>query len=53
MLKVNRILANKPQNAVYSVAPNQMVIEALELMAARNIGGSNGIRGWTSRWNFF
>lgn len=38
MLKVSQILSNKPQNAVYSVAPNQMVIEALELMAARNIG---------------
>lgn len=38
MLKVSQILSNKPQNAVYSVNPNQMVIEALELMAARNIG---------------
>lgn len=38
MLKVNQILSRKPQNAVYAVAPNQMVIEALELMAARNIG---------------
>lgn len=38
MLKVSQILASKTQNAVYSVTPAQMVIEALELMAARNIG---------------
>ncbi len=38
MLKVSQILATKTKNAVYSVAPNQMVIEALELMTARNIG---------------
>lgn len=38
MLKVSQILASKTQNAVYSVTPTQMVIEALELMAARNIG---------------
>jgi CBS domain-containing protein len=38
MLKVSQILSSKPQNAVYSVSPSQMVIEALELMAARNIG---------------
>ncbi len=38
MLKVNQILGSKAQNAVYAVTPSQMVIEALELMAARNIG---------------
>lgn len=38
MLKVSQILASKAKNAVYAVAPSQMVIEALELMAARNIG---------------
>ena len=38
MLKVSKILADKSANAVYSIAPNQMVIEALELMAAHNIG---------------
>lgn len=38
MLKVSQILSAKAQNAVHAVAPNQMVIEALELMAARNIG---------------
>ncbi len=38
MLKVSQILASKAKNAVYAVAPTQMVIEALELMAARNIG---------------
>jgi CBS domain-containing protein len=38
MLKVSQILASKPQNAVYAVSPEQMVIEALELMSERNIG---------------
>ena len=38
MLKVSQILSSKAKNAVYAVAPSQMVIEALELMAARNIG---------------
>jgi len=38
MLKVSQILASKAKNAVYAVAPTQMVIEALELMSARNIG---------------
>ncbi|MFN0215437.1 MAG: CBS domain-containing protein [Saprospiraceae bacterium] len=38
MLKVSQILASKAKSAVYSVAPTQMVIEALELMSARNIG---------------
>jgi len=38
MLKVTQILHSKPHNAVYAVRPDQMVIEALELMAARNIG---------------
>ncbi len=38
MLKVSKILAAKSQGAVYAVAPTQMVIEALEVMAARNIG---------------
>jgi len=38
MLKVSQILASKAQNAVYTVSPTQMVIEALELMSERNIG---------------
>lgn len=38
MLKVSQILASKAKSAVYAVAPTQMVIEALELMSARNIG---------------
>lgn len=38
MLKVSQILDSKPQSAVYAVTPSQMVIEALELMSARNIG---------------
>ena len=38
MLKVSQILASKAISAVYAVAPTQMVIEALELMTARNIG---------------
>lgn len=38
MLKVREILSAKSHNAVYAVTPSQMVIEALDLMAARNIG---------------
>jgi len=38
MLKVSQILTSKAKNAVYAVAPTQMVIEALELMSAHNIG---------------
>jgi CBS domain-containing protein len=38
MMKVSQILAGKSANLVYAVRPDQMVIEALELMAARNIG---------------
>ncbi|MBK6993687.1 MAG: CBS domain-containing protein [Saprospiraceae bacterium] len=38
MLKVSQILDSKAISAVYAVAPTQMVIEALELMTARNIG---------------
>lgn len=38
MLKVREILSAKSHNAVYAVSPSQMVIEALDLMAARNIG---------------
>lgn len=45
MLKVSQILSNKPQNAVYAVSPTQMVIEALELMAARNIGAVMVLEG--------
>ena len=38
MLKVSQILASKVQNAVHAVSPDQMVIEALQLMSSRNIG---------------
>lgn len=38
MLNVQQILASKPQNAVYSVAPDQTVLGALEKMAAHNTG---------------
>jgi CBS domain-containing protein len=38
MMKVSQILTGKSTNLVYAVHPDQMVIEALELMAARNIG---------------
>ncbi len=38
MLKVRQILDSKVQNAVYALSPTQMVIEAHELMAERNIG---------------
>ena len=38
MVKVSQILAEKARNAVFAVHPDQMVIEALELMTAQNIG---------------
>lgn len=38
MLNVQQILATKPQNAVYSVTPDQTVYGALEKMAAHNTG---------------
>jgi len=38
MLTVRQLLSGKPQNTVYSVRPDQMVIEALDMMAAKNIG---------------
>lgn len=38
MLNVKQLLAGKPHNRIWSVRPDQMVIEALELMAERNIG---------------
>lgn len=38
MLTVRQLLAGKPVNAIYSIQPDQMVIEALELMASKNIG---------------
>ncbi|MCC6413435.1 MAG: CBS domain-containing protein [Saprospiraceae bacterium] len=38
MLNVKQLLAGKPHNRIWSVHSGQMVIEALELMADRNIG---------------
>ncbi len=38
MLNVRQLLSGKSFSTVYAVTPNQMVIEALELMAAKNIG---------------
>lgn len=38
MITVKQLLESKPQNVVYSVSPDQMVIEALELMSKHNIG---------------
>lgn len=38
MLTVSQLLAGKPTNTVYAVRPEHMVIEALELMASKNIG---------------
>jgi CBS domain-containing protein len=38
MLSVQKLLDSKPSKAVYSIRPEQMVIEALELMAQNNIG---------------
>ncbi|MBL7802130.1 MAG: CBS domain-containing protein [Saprospiraceae bacterium] len=38
MLTVKQLLAGKPFNIVLSVSPDDMVIDALELMAEKNIG---------------
>ncbi len=38
MISVKHLLANKKRNAVYTIQPQQTVIEALELMAQANIG---------------
>ncbi len=38
MPTVRQLLADKPTNAVYALHPDQMVIEALELMAVRQVG---------------
>ena len=38
MLNVRQLLSGKLHNTVFSARPDQMVIEALELMASQNIG---------------
>ena len=38
MLTVKQLLASKPTNQILTVQPDQTVIEALELMSAKNIG---------------
>lgn len=38
MPTVRQLLAEKPINAVHAVHPDQMVIEALEMMASRRLG---------------
>lgn len=38
MLTVNKLLQGKKTNMVYHVSPQDMVIDALELMARKNIG---------------
>lgn len=38
MISVKKLLADKPQSNVWSVSPTTTVIEALFLMAERNIG---------------
>jgi len=38
MISVKQLLANKKRNAVFTLRPDNMVIEALELMATANIG---------------
>jgi len=38
MPNVRQLLDEKPTNAVYAVRPDQMVIDALELMAERRVG---------------
>src|SRR5687768_13364848 len=38
MISVQQLLEGKKQNRLISIRPDQMVIEALELMADKNIG---------------
>lgn len=38
MISVKQLLSSKKHTAIYSVRPDQMVMEALELMAEKNIG---------------
>jgi CBS domain-containing protein len=38
MMSVKKLLAEKPQSHVWSVTPEAMVIDALHLMAEKNIG---------------
>jgi CBS domain-containing protein len=38
MLTVKQMLASKPSNKIWAMHPEQTVIEALELMAEKNIG---------------
>lgn len=38
MLSVQKLLERKPMLTLWSVTPNHLVIDALELMAAKNIG---------------
>ena len=38
MISVKKLLADKPQSHVWSVSPNTTVIEALFLLAEKNIG---------------
>jgi CBS domain-containing protein len=38
MLTVNQLLANKPANNIWSLTPDHVVMDALELMQDKNIG---------------
>ncbi|HET9733981.1 MAG TPA: CBS domain-containing protein [Burkholderiales bacterium] len=39
MTTVTQILKSKPDRTVYTIAPTASVLEAVQLMAAKNIGG--------------
>jgi CBS domain-containing protein len=39
MTTVTQILKSKPDRTVYTIAPTASVLEAIKLMAAKNIGG--------------
>lgn len=38
MISVEKLLAAKPKGTIWFVTPNDMVIDALNLMAEKNIG---------------
>jgi CBS domain-containing protein len=39
MISVEKLLAGKPKGTIWHVTPDHMVIDALQLMAEKNIGG--------------
>lgn len=45
MLTVQKLLDSKPTNKIWSVAPDQMVIDAIQILADKNIGAVVVVEG--------